>query len=118
MLSSGGEVMDTNRHRTNRFGGSNGYGLSNVIYRDGGVWVFKPKTVRNGVVLYGKVISLRNGRRVYDLKKERIGAYQFNYACSCLGNFLGHYLCAHIARFKLAETATVKHNGTPDPRYY
>ena len=77
-----------------------------LIHEDGGVWVFKPKTPRNGIVLYAKVQSLRDGRKVYNVKKERIGAYQFNYSCSCLGNFLGHYLCVHIARFKLVEAAT------------
>ena len=69
------------------------------------MWVFAPKTVRNGVVLYGKVVSLRDGRRVYALTKERLGAYQFDYRCTCLGNFLGHSLCEHIARFKLVEAA-------------
>lgn len=98
--------MDTNGYRTNRFGGRNGRIPSNVIYRDGGVWVFKPKTVRSNLVLYGKVVSLRDERRVYDVKKERLGAYRFNYSCTCLGSFLGHYLCVHIARFKLVEAAT------------
>ena len=74
-----------------------------LIYEDGGVWVFKPKTLRNGIVLYGKVLSLRDGRKVYDLKKERMGVSQFNYTCTCTGNFLGRHLCQHIARFKLAE---------------
>jgi len=104
--------MDTNGYRGSRFGERSSRRLpSSLVYQDGGVWVFQPKTVRNGVVLYGKVLSLRNGRRVYDLKKERLGAYQFNYACSCLGNFLGHYLCAHIAKFKLVETLLDHCNG-------
>ncbi len=110
--------MHTNGYRTNRFSGGNGRLPSHVIYRDGGVWVFKPKTVQSGVVLYGKVVSVRDGRRVYDVKKERIGAYQFNYSCTCLGSFLGHYLCHHIARFKLAEVETASTNGTSDQRYY
>ena len=104
--------MDTNGSRTNRFSGSSRRLLSTLIYQDGGVWVFKPKTVRNGLVLYGKVLSLKDGHKVYNLKKERIAPYQFNYLCSCLGNFLGHYLCAHIARFKVVETLLDRCNGT------
>lgn len=75
------------------------------------MWLFKPKAVRNGVVLYGKVSSVKDGRRVYNLKKERIAPYQFNYLCSCLGNFLGHHLCSHIARFKVVETLLDHRNG-------
>lgn len=84
----------------------NGHHLLKLISQGGGVWVFKPKSIRNGVVLYGKVVSLKNGRKVYDVKKERLGAYQFNYSCTCLGNFLGHYLCSHLAQFKLVEATT------------
>lgn len=109
--------MNTNGYRTNRFGRNNGRIPSNVIYRDGGVWVFKPKTVRNNLVLYGKVASVRDGRKVYDVKKERVGAYQFSYSCNCVGNFLGHYLCAHIARFRLAEVETGRTNGTAHQRH-
>lgn len=98
--------MHPNSYRASRFGGGNGRLPSSVVYRDGGVWVFKPKTARSGIVLYGKVSSLKDGRRVYDVKKERLGAYRFNYSCTCLGSFLGHYLCVHIARFKLVEAAT------------
>lgn len=94
--------MRHSRHRL--FGsGSEGHKPLKLVYQDGGVWVFKPKTIRNGVVLYGKVFSFRDGHRFYHLKKERVEANQFNYACSCPGSFLGHYLCAHIARFRLAE---------------
>ena len=103
--------MDTNGQRTNRFGSRNGYLPSNLVYQDGGVWLFKPKTRRNGVVLYGKVVSLKDGRKVYNTKKERIAPYQFNYSCTCLGSFLGHYLCVHIARFKLVETLLDHRNG-------
>jgi len=95
--------MDTNRHKTSRFRSRNGSLPSHRVDQDGGVWVFKPKTVRNGVVLYGKVVSVSDGRRVYNLKKERLAAYRFTYTCTCQGNFLGGYLCQHIARFKLAE---------------
>jgi len=104
--------MHTNGHRTNRFAGRNGYSPSSLVYQDGGVWLFKPKTIRNGAVLYGKVVSVTDGRRVYDVKKERLRAYQFNYLCSCIGNFLGHYLCAHIARFKLVEALLDRRNVT------
>ena len=100
--------MNTNGCRANRFGSRNGYLPSSIIYQDGGVWLFRPKTVRNGVVLYGKVVSFNDGRKAYNVKKERIGAYQFNYVCTCLGNFLGHHLCSHIARLKLVEAATGK----------
>ena len=95
------------RNGESRYGlNGNGRHLLKLISQDGGVWVFKPKAIRNGVVLYGRVVSLKDGRRVYDVKKERLEAYQFNYSCTCLGNFLGHYLCQHIARFKLVEAAT------------
>jgi len=111
-------AMDTNGYRTHRFSGGNGRIRASVVYRDGGVWVFKPKTVRNNLVLYGKVVSLRHRRRVYDVKKEQVGAYQFNYSCTCLGSFLGRYLCRHIAQFRLAEGETVRANDAADPRHY
>lgn|SRR3989338_2527876 len=95
-------------HNSDSRHGLNGDGrhLLKLISQGGGVWLFRPKTTRNGIVLYGKVVSFNDGRKTYNVKKERLGTYRFDYKCTCLGSFLGHYLCQHIARFKLVEATT------------
>jgi hypothetical protein len=74
-----------------------------------------PRELRNGVVLYGSVRS-SDGTTSYTVKKERVGSHRFVYGCTCLGNFLGHYLCKHLAAFKLAEAQAAQRNGVaPEP---
>ena len=71
----------------------------------GSVSLRVPRETRGDIVLYGQVLS-SNGSTWYTVKKERLGRYQFEYRCTCAGNFLGAYpLCRHLAAFKLAEAA-------------
>ena len=71
----------------------------------GSVSLRVPQEARNGIVLYGSALS-GDGASSYTVKKVRLGAHRFSYACTCLGSFLGgHAPCRHIAAFRLAEAA-------------
>ena len=91
--------MDT----TGRVASRNGHGVEAVVRS--GVALQIPRVVRNGIVGYGEVPSLRDSFRRYWVKKRRVGTGRFVYACSCEGSFLGGHLCRHIAAFRLAEGA-------------
>ena len=94
--------MNTN----GRLAGQNGHSVRQNLAAatlTTGVSVRMPHAVRNGVVLYGQVRS-SDGGSWYTVKKVRLGAYRFSYACTCLDNFLGGYSpCRHIAALKLTE---------------
>ena len=83
----------------------------------------KPKTLRNGIVLYGRVASATHEGRWYTVRKKHVGPSRYSYQCTCDGWFLGGVsICRHMAAFKLAEGDTSQrngarsiNNGTPDP---
>jgi len=99
--------MDTN-------GGTNGIDalVQALPYRRNGVLLVTPQTIRNGIVLYGKVAASHGGH-FYTVRKKHVGRFRYSYQCVCDGAFLGGYpLCRHIALFKLAEVEAER-NGVP-----
>ncbi len=97
-------------------------GLGSVLFQalpsqqEEDVVLVKPKTIRNGIVLYGKVASSED-RRCYTVRKKHVGSFRYSYQCTCDGWFLGGYpICRHLALFKLAETevASNETEGTVD----
>lgn len=92
--------MDTNGRLEHGNGVHRG-GVRVVVV--GSVSLRVPQEARGNVVLYGQVLS-SDGSTWYTVKKERCGRYQFEYRCTCVGQFLGEYpICRHLAAFKLAE---------------
>ena len=91
--------MDTNGRLENE----NGVHRQVVRAVVGRVSLRVPREARGNIVLYGSVLG-SDGNTWYTVKKERLGRYQFEYRCTCAGNFLGEYpICRHLAAFKLAE---------------
>ncbi len=88
--------------------------LQVLPYRQNGVLLVKPKTIRNGIVLYAKVAASAGGH-FYTVRKKHVGRFRYSYQCVCDGAFLGGYpLCRHVALFKLAEVEAGR-DGLADP---
>lgn len=62
-----------------------------------------PKTIQNGVVLYGQVLSFSDDKRFYPVAKRRTGTGRFSYRCGCDASVFGSRTCRHIAAFRLVE---------------
>ena len=78
------------------------------------VVIKKPVEVRNGVVLYGQVLSFTNDARFYGVKKRRTGKGRYSYACQCDRCFYTGKACVHINAFVLVErTGAVNEVLTP-----
>jgi len=74
-----------------------------TFMRNQGVRIMEAERLRHGVVLYGQVLST-DGHTWYTIKKVRLGANRFRYACTCPGSFLsGCATCRHVETLKAAE---------------
>ena len=68
-----------------------------------GVRIVEAERLRHGIVSYGQVLST-DGHTWYTVKKVRLGADRFHYACTCAGSFLsGCPACQHIEALKQVE---------------